>query len=168
MISLAIVVSFILLVVLLIGPLTYLMARIGLPKIVIYLFSSLSIVSGLWFMMIGLPVWYIGLLPIYCGYISIKIANKNDKPGSISYQCCYTNFYHIFYSGYVLCLLYSLYRISSKFNVLFYGRNDNLIISIWSSQFQPKYAVCCSFIFRGICRNLLYDEVKRNLAIQKA
>ena len=85
MFSLAVVVSFILLVVFLIGPLTYLMAKIGLPKIVIYLFSSLSIFSGLWFITIGLPVWYIGLLPIYCGYISIKIANKNDKPGSISY-----------------------------------------------------------------------------------
>jgi hypothetical protein len=83
MISLAVVVSFILMVVFLIGPLTYLMSRIGLPKIVIYLFSSLSIVSGLWFMTIGLPLWYIGLLPIYCGYISIKIANKNDKSGSI-------------------------------------------------------------------------------------
>jgi hypothetical protein len=83
MASLAVVVSFILLVVFLIGPLTYLMAKIGLPKIVIYLFSSLSIVSGLWFMTIGLPVWYMGLLPIYCGYISIKIANKNDKSGSI-------------------------------------------------------------------------------------
>ena len=79
MFSLAIVVSFILLVVFLIGPLAYLTARIGLPKIVIYLLGSLSIVSGVWFMMIGLPVWYIGLFPIYCGYISIKIANKNDK-----------------------------------------------------------------------------------------
>jgi hypothetical protein len=85
MFSLAVVVSFILLVVFLIGPLTYLMAKIGLPKIVIYLLGSLSIFSGLWFMMIGLPVWYIGLPPIYFGYISIKIANKNDKPGSISY-----------------------------------------------------------------------------------
>lgn len=83
MVSLALAVSFILLVVFLIGPLTYVMARIGLPKIVIYLLSSLSILSGLWFMTIGLPVWYIGLLPIYCGYISIKIANKNDKSGSI-------------------------------------------------------------------------------------
>jgi len=83
MFSLAVVVSFILLLVFLIGPLTYLMAKIGLPKIVIYLLGSLSIFSGLWFMMMGLPVWYIGLLPIYCGYISIKIANKNDKSRSI-------------------------------------------------------------------------------------
>lgn len=79
MASLALVASLVILTVLLIGPLSYLIAKIGSPKFIIYIFSMLSIVAGLWFMSIGLPIWYIGLFPIYCGYISIKTANKNDN-----------------------------------------------------------------------------------------
>lgn len=79
MASLALAASIVVLSILLLGPLTYLFARIGFPKILVYLFSGLSILSGLWFMTIGIPIWYIGLFPIYCGYVSIKRANKNDK-----------------------------------------------------------------------------------------
>lgn len=79
MASLAIAASIIILLILLVGPLSYLCARVGCPRFIVYLFSGLSIVSGLWFMSIGMPIWYLGLFPIYCGYVSIKRANKNDK-----------------------------------------------------------------------------------------
>lgn len=80
MVSLALAASAIILLILLVGPLSYLFARIGCPRFIVYLFSGLSIVCGLWFMTIGIPIWYIGLFPIYCGYVSIKRVNKNDKP----------------------------------------------------------------------------------------
>lgn len=79
MASLALAASVMILFVLLIGPLSYLLAKIGCPKLVVYLFGGLSVLSGLWFMSIGIPIWYLGLFPIYCGYVSIKRANKNDK-----------------------------------------------------------------------------------------
>lgn len=79
MASLALAASLVFISILLIGPLTYLLAKIRFPKFIVYLFSTLSIFSGFWFMTIGLPIWYIGLVPIYCGYTSIKLVNKNDK-----------------------------------------------------------------------------------------
>lgn len=80
MASLALVVSIIFLFVLLIGPLTYLLSRVGCPSLVIYLSSIVSISIGLWFCLTGIPIWYIGLIPIYCGYLSIKrVQAKNLK-----------------------------------------------------------------------------------------
>lgn len=79
MASLALAASLVVLSVLFIGPLAILLARIKSPKFIVYLFSILSIVLGLWFIIIGLPIWYIGLLPIYCGYISINTINKNGR-----------------------------------------------------------------------------------------
>jgi len=80
MASLALAASVIMLFILLIGPFTVLLSKIGIPSFIVYLFSILSILSGVWFISIFLPIWYIGLFPIYCGYISIKKANsKNDK-----------------------------------------------------------------------------------------
>ena len=76
MASLALAASLVFLSVLLVGPFTYLLARLGFPKFIVYLFSILSIVSGIWFITIGLPIWYVGLLPIYCSYLSINRINK--------------------------------------------------------------------------------------------
>ena len=76
MASLAFTASIVFLSILLVGPFTYLLARLKFPKFIVYLFSFLSLISGLWFVTIGLPVWYIGLLPIYCAYISINRINK--------------------------------------------------------------------------------------------
>lgn len=76
MASLAIIVSLVLLSILLIGPIAYLSAILNLPSFIVYFLSLLSIASGIWFCLIGLPVWYIGLVPIYFGYISIAKTNK--------------------------------------------------------------------------------------------
>lgn len=72
MASLALVVSIIVLITLFIGPLAYLLSRLNFPSFIIYILSTLSIIQGIWFCSIGIPVWYMGLLPIYFGYISIQ------------------------------------------------------------------------------------------------
>lgn len=72
MASLALAASLVVLVTILIGPLAYLTARLNFPSFIVYILSALSIVSGLWFASIGLPVWYIGLIPVYFAYISIQ------------------------------------------------------------------------------------------------
>lgn len=79
MASLALVVSIVILTILLIGPLTYLLARLDSPAFIIYPLSLLCMVAGIWFATIGLPVWYIGLIPMYCGYISIvRVREKKN------------------------------------------------------------------------------------------
>lgn len=83
MASLALVVSLIFLIVLFIGPITYILARIGSPKFLVYTLSGLCIFLGLWFITIGLPIWYIGCVPIYFGYISINFISKNDIQRSV-------------------------------------------------------------------------------------
>lgn len=78
MASLALAASIVVLSVLLIGPITYLLARFNAPSFVVYIFSILSIVLGLWFCSIALPIWYMGLFPIYCGYVSIqRVKSRN-------------------------------------------------------------------------------------------
>jgi hypothetical protein len=78
MASLAIIASLVVLSVLFIGPITYLLSIVGLSAFIIYPLALLSIVSGIWFITIGLPIWYIGLIPIYCGYISILRTKKKQ------------------------------------------------------------------------------------------
>lgn len=78
MASLALAASLVVLSVLLSGPITYLLARIGTPSFIVYICSIFCIVLGLWFCTIALPIWYIGLLPIYCGYVSIKRVNARN------------------------------------------------------------------------------------------
>lgn len=78
MASLALVVSLIMLTIILVGPLTYILARLNFPSVIVYIMSIFCVVSGVWFAMIGLPVWYFGLIPIYFGYISIVKANENQ------------------------------------------------------------------------------------------
>ena len=76
MASLALVASLVVLSTLFIGPVTYVFTRFNLPKVIIYPLSILCIIQGLWFCSIGLPIWYIGLVPIYFGYISIQKVRK--------------------------------------------------------------------------------------------
>jgi hypothetical protein len=76
MASLALIVSLVILSTILIGPITYFLARLGLPSLLIYPLSAISILSGIWFANIGLPIWYLGLVPIYFGYISIQRVNR--------------------------------------------------------------------------------------------
>lgn len=76
MASLALIVCLIVLSTLFIGPITYVLARLNISKFIIYPLSTLCILQGLWFCSIGLPIWYIGLVPIYFGYISIQKVRK--------------------------------------------------------------------------------------------
>lgn len=81
MASLAIAASIVILVTLLIGPLAYLFARLNFPPFIVYILSGLSIIQGLWFCSIALPIWYIGLIPIYFGYISIHRTRQKQIQG---------------------------------------------------------------------------------------
>ncbi len=76
MAGLALIASLVVLSTILIGPLAYLLSRLNFPASIIYVLSILSIINGIWFIAIGLPIWYIGLVPIYFGYISIQRVNR--------------------------------------------------------------------------------------------
>jgi hypothetical protein len=76
--SLALIVSFILLFVFLIGPIAYIASRLNFPRFFIYILSWFSILSGMWFCFIGLPIWYVGLIPIYFGWISLLRIKKKQ------------------------------------------------------------------------------------------
>lgn len=76
MASLALVASLVVLSTVLIGPLAYLLSRLNFPVFIVYILSILSILNGIWFCSIGLPIWYLGLAPIYFGYISIQRVRK--------------------------------------------------------------------------------------------
>ena len=80
MASLALAASLVVLSVLLSGPITYILARLGSPAIIIYPLSIFCIAIGSWFCTIALPIWYVGLLPIYCAYLSIqRVRTRNLK-----------------------------------------------------------------------------------------
>ena len=81
MTSLALIVSILVLVTLLIGPLSYLFAKLNFPSFITYILSGLSIIQGIWFCSIGIPIWYIGLIPIYFGYISIRRTRQKKNQG---------------------------------------------------------------------------------------
>lgn len=76
MASLALIASLVVLATIFIGPLAYICSRSGLPSAIVYTLSILAIANGIWFIFIGLPIWYMGLVPIYFGYISIDRENK--------------------------------------------------------------------------------------------
>lgn len=76
MASLALIASLVVLSTILIGPLAYLLSRLNFPSFIVYTLSVLSIMNGIWFASIGLPIWYLGLVPIYFGYISIQRVNR--------------------------------------------------------------------------------------------
>jgi len=81
MASLALAASLVVLSTLLIGPITYLFSRLNFPSFIIYILSFLAIAQGIWFCSIGLPVWYLGLIPIYFGYISIQRTREKKNTG---------------------------------------------------------------------------------------
>ncbi len=81
MASLALAAAVIILFTLFIGPITYLLARLGFPKIVIYILSLLCFSTGIHLCLLALPIWYLGMVPIYFGYISIVRANKKEIQG---------------------------------------------------------------------------------------
>jgi hypothetical protein len=73
MTSLAIIVSIIFLFVLLIGPITYILALIKpTPTPIIILLSIISIITGIYWLTIPTPVQFLGLLPITLGILAIK------------------------------------------------------------------------------------------------
>jgi hypothetical protein len=76
MAGLALIASLVVLSTILIGPLAYLLSRLNFPAFIVYVLSILSIINGIWFIAIGLPIWYLGLVPIYFGYISIQRVNR--------------------------------------------------------------------------------------------
>jgi hypothetical protein len=79
MASLALAASIVFLSIVFMGPITYILAKIGFPSFIIWILSLFCIISGIW-LSITLPhIFYIGLIPIYFGYISIQRTNKYDK-----------------------------------------------------------------------------------------
>ena len=77
MASLALVASIVVLFTILCGPFTYILARLHFSAYIIYPLALLSILSGINFCCIGIPIWYLGLIPIYFGYISIIRVRQN-------------------------------------------------------------------------------------------
>lgn len=73
MASLALLVAQIFLGLLIIGPLVVLLSKIAvMPKFIIWLLAIFSIFYGIWWILIVVtPIRWIGLLPIYCGWITI-------------------------------------------------------------------------------------------------
>jgi hypothetical protein len=73
MVSLALIVSIIFLIIILLGPISYLLAIFPwVPTIVVYIVSLTAISCGLWWIVIVVTfARFIGLLPIYLGIISI-------------------------------------------------------------------------------------------------
>jgi hypothetical protein len=78
MASLALMATLVILFTIFIGPITYLLARLGFPKIIIYLLALLCFFTGGHLCLLAIPVWYLGLIPIYFGYISILRVSKKE------------------------------------------------------------------------------------------
>lgn len=76
MASLALLASIVFLFILFIGPITYLLAKIGLPSFFIWILAICSIMAGFWLTMTLPHIFYIGFIPIYFGYISITATRK--------------------------------------------------------------------------------------------
>ena len=81
MFSLAILASIIFLVVLFIGPLSYLLTKIvNLPNIIIYILAIINIAIGLWWLLLPIPnIRYIGLIDIVIGWKLCSIGDKKNK-----------------------------------------------------------------------------------------
>jgi hypothetical protein len=75
MASLAILVSILFLIVILIGPMCYILTSFEwMPKWIVWTFGLISIIIGGWWLCLPLPiVRFIGLLPIFLG---IKIIQR--------------------------------------------------------------------------------------------
>ena len=80
MASLALIVSVIFFSVILIGLASLIMSRIyWIPNIIVYALSIISILLGLWWLLLPISVIkYTGLIPVFCGYYAINY-RKNKK-----------------------------------------------------------------------------------------
>jgi hypothetical protein len=78
MAGLAILVTVIILFMIVIGPLTYLMANTKF-KFLIHFCCGICILVGLNFLMVGGPIWYIGLVPLYFAYLTLNKNSVNQK-----------------------------------------------------------------------------------------
>lgn len=78
MFSLAIIASFIFLVVLLIGPLSYMLYKLlSMPSWLIYCLAIINIAIGLWWLLLPIPnIRYLGLIDILVGW---KLCSAGDK-----------------------------------------------------------------------------------------
>ena len=76
--GLTILVSAIFVVVLLVGPLSYLLTKIiSPPSWIIYLLAIISIGIGLWWLLLPIPnIRYVGLIDILIGW---KLCGSGDK-----------------------------------------------------------------------------------------
>lgn len=81
MASLALAAAVIVLFTFLVGPITYILARLGCPKIIVYILSLVCFFAGINMCLLAIPIWYLGLVPIYFGYISIVRVNKKETQG---------------------------------------------------------------------------------------
>lgn len=74
MASLALLVTILFLIVLFIGPATYILSRCRIiPKIITDILGLLSILIGIWFILLPIPsTRFLGLIPIFLGYKSIQ------------------------------------------------------------------------------------------------
>jgi len=78
MASLALFASLAFIVVILIGPVSYLLSRISyMPTWLIYFLAIINIVVGLWWLLLPIPhIRYIGLIDIWIGW---KLCSVGDK-----------------------------------------------------------------------------------------
>jgi hypothetical protein len=78
MASLALLVAFIFLGMIFCGPLVLLLNRVNiLPRIIIQLLSTICIIYGFWWIItLVTPIRWLGLLPIYCGWLAIKTKER--------------------------------------------------------------------------------------------
>ena len=79
MASLALAASIIILFTILIGPFTYILTNIGCAKIIVYIFCVICFFAGINLCLLPIPVWYIGLIPIYFGYTSLVRLGKKEN-----------------------------------------------------------------------------------------
>lgn len=81
MFSLAILASITFIVVLLVGPLSYLLTKIiDLPSWIIYLLAIANIGIGLWWLLLPIPnIRFIGLIDILIGWKLCVIGDKKNK-----------------------------------------------------------------------------------------
>jgi hypothetical protein len=81
MASLALLVSAMFIVVLLVGPLSYLLTKIiNLPSWIIYLLAIANIGIGLWWLLLPIPnIRFIGLIDILIGWKLCVIGDKKNK-----------------------------------------------------------------------------------------
>jgi hypothetical protein len=78
MASLALAAAVVFLFILFVGPITYVLAKLGFPSIIIWPLGAFCIVSGIWFSITLPHIFYIGLIPVYFGYISVSRTNKKQ------------------------------------------------------------------------------------------